>query len=277
MEEDVKKTRLRSPAYPAISLGAAIERVKALYDEDKTAVIPTSAAAKHIGFATAHGQAMMCLSALRKFGLVEYPGNGRVMVTRRAVEILTFPEGHERKIKALQEAALSPAIYLELFEKYQYSGLPSNEAISAELIADRGFNPSAVDSFLSDFRDSLEYARLLKDGMLSSAESASDKRGADPQSIGPWPEKKNLAGHSDDENRSTVQSTHAQVADIERIVFSHEIEPKHAVRIIAVGEVDESLLDALQLFVELQRRRLERSRVRIEEAASKREGKDTAA
>ena len=167
MQGDVKKTRLRSPAYPAISLKEAIERVKALYDQDKTAVVPMETAAKHIGFAKAHGQAVMFLSALRKFGLVEYPSDGRVVITRRAVEILTFPEGHERKVKAIQEAALSPVIYSELFDKYRDSGLPSDEAISAELIADSGFNPSAVVAFLEDFRDSLEYAGLLSNGVLS--------------------------------------------------------------------------------------------------------------
>src|SRR5260370_38793020 len=110
MQEDIKKTRLRSPGYPAIGLKDAIERVKALYDQDKTAVVPMDAAAKHIGFPKAHGQALMFLSALRKFGLVEYPSDGRVVVTRRAVEILTFPDGHERKLKAVQKPAVSPAI-----------------------------------------------------------------------------------------------------------------------------------------------------------------------
>jgi len=40
----------------------------------------------------------------------------------------------------------------------------------------------------------------------------------------------------------------------ERIVFTQEIEPTHGVRVIASGEVDNSLLDALDSYVDLQKR-----------------------
>jgi len=264
MLEDAKKARLRSPAYPAISLTAAIDRVKALYEQDKTAVVPMEAAAKDIGFAKAHGQAMTFLSALRKFGLVEYPSDGRVVVTRRAVEILTFPEGHERKLKAVQEAALSPAIYSELFEKYKDSGLPSDEAISAELIADRGFNPTAVGSFLRDFRESLEYARLLTKGSLSlSRDESNGDNGVDGQSPFSREPAEKFSPTPRHAHGSAPSTQEVKLMEGERIVFSHEVEPGHGVRILASGEVDESVLDALDLYIQLQKRRLDRQRQQV--------------
>lgn len=259
MQEDVKKTRLRSPAYPAISLKEAIERVKALYDQDKTAVVPMETAAKHIGFAKAHGQAVMFLSALRKFGLVEYPSDGRVVITRRAVEILTFPEGHERKVKAIQEAALSPVIYSELFDKYRDSGLPSDEAISAELIADSGFNPSAVVAFLEDFRDSLEYAGLLSNGVLSLSrdESKADNGAGGDESPksrqSPIPDL--FSPTFNQTGQSGPPTSGVKLMEGERVVFTHEIEPAHGVRIVASGDVDASILDALKSFLKQQRQR----------------------
>jgi hypothetical protein len=39
-----------------------------------------------------------------------------------------------------------------------------------------------------------------------------------------------------------------------------KIEPAHGVRIIASGDVDESLLDALEVYLKLQKRRLTRQR-----------------
>ncbi len=42
----------------------------------------------------------------------------------------------------------------------------------------------------------------------------------------------------------------------ERIVFAHEIEPGHGVRVLASGEVDESMLEVLELYIELQKKRL---------------------
>ena len=262
MPEDVKKARLRSPAYPAIGLKEAIERAKALYERDKTAVVPMDSAAKHIGFAKAHGQALMFLSALRKFGLVEYPSDGRVSVTRRAVDIFTFSDNHERKLKAVRDAVLHPALYLELFEKYRYSGLPSDEAIGAELIADRGFNPTAVGAFLKDFRESLEYAGLLSDGVLSLSPIGPEATETRGNGGGSEPSKVNLFSGFFNQKPSAPapppSSLGVKLMEGERIVFTHEIEPSHGVRILATGEVDESLLDALELYVQLQKKRLER-------------------
>ena len=42
----------------------------------------------------------------------------------------------------------------------------------------------------------------------------------------------------------------------ERVIFAHEIDPAHRVRVLASGEVDESLLDALDGYIKLHRKRL---------------------
>jgi hypothetical protein len=44
----------------------------------------------------------------------------------------------------------------------------------------------------------------------------------------------------------------------ERAVFSHEVEPQHGLKVIVQGEVDEEILDALDLYVALQRKRIQR-------------------
>ena len=42
----------------------------------------------------------------------------------------------------------------------------------------------------------------------------------------------------------------------ERVVFTHEVDPEHGVRIVASGAVDEELIDAGEMFLELQKKRL---------------------
>ena len=42
----------------------------------------------------------------------------------------------------------------------------------------------------------------------------------------------------------------------ERIIFTYEAEPEHGVRIVASGAVDEELIDAVEMFLELQKKRL---------------------
>jgi hypothetical protein len=48
----------------------------------------------------------------------------------------------------------------------------------------------------------------------------------------------------------------------EPIVFTHEIEPTHGVRILASGEIDDSVIDALELYIQLQKKRLDRERAK---------------
>ena len=52
----------------------------------------------------------------------------------------------------------------------------------------------------------------------------------------------------------------------ERIVFTHEVEPTHGVRVLATGEIDDSVLDALELYIQLQKKRLERDRKAAKQA-----------
>jgi hypothetical protein len=162
-----KKKRMRSPNYPSVGLKEAIERLKKFYELDGRAGAKADIAAKHIGFASAHGQAYSVLSALKKFGLVE-DKDGRVVPTPRGVEIISLPETDERRKKAIRLAAMSPQIYAELIEQYKDTGLPHSETLAGELQAYKGFNPNAVKEFLQAFSETLEFAGLTDFSVLSS-------------------------------------------------------------------------------------------------------------
>ena len=168
-----KRSRTRSPNYPAVNLENAVERAKRLYEADGRAGAPRDAALRHIGFASAHGQAMTVLSALMKFGLIEDRGN-RIVPTDLAVDIIEFPTGHERHDVAVREAALRPAIYRELVEQHAaVARLPSDQSLKPELIADKKFNPKVVEGFIDDFRRSLEFAGLLDGNTLKLSQTSS--------------------------------------------------------------------------------------------------------
>jgi hypothetical protein len=156
----LEKSRQRSPNYPAISLRAAIEKTRLLYQADKKAGALVDAALKHMGFSRKHGQAMAVLSAVKKYGLVD-DVDGRVVPTQRAIDILVFPDTDERRLRAIRESALSPAIYRELYERYKSTGIPSDETLRAELIADKHFNPNAVEDFIQDFKDTLIFSGMM--------------------------------------------------------------------------------------------------------------------
>src|ERR1700683_108438 len=160
------KTRDRSPSYPSIGLREAIERVRRLYESDGKAGAPMEAAFRSIGFGGKNGASLKVMAALRKFDLVQYQA-GRAVPTKMALDILVFEDDDERKKAAKRTAALSPDIYRELVESYREAGrLPSDTSLKSELIADAGFNRNSVDAFLKDFRDTLEFAGLARDGVL---------------------------------------------------------------------------------------------------------------
>jgi hypothetical protein len=161
------KRRVRSPAYPAESLPAAVGRVKKIYDQDHESGSTVESAALHMGFNKAHGEALSVLAGLKKFGLIETRGD-RVVVTKRAVSILLFAD-QERGKNALREAVLLPQAYRELFNRFKGSKLPSDQTLRSELIADKGFNPKAVDGFIKDFRASLAYASISTEEQLNSS------------------------------------------------------------------------------------------------------------
>lgn len=153
------RARHRSPNYPAVSLEEAVDRVAKLYLADRKAGAPLAMALKHMGFSGKHGKSMMVASALKKYGLVEDLG-GRLVPTQRAVEILVLPKDDSRRLQALREAALSPEINRELFDKFQIDGFPSDETLASELVAYRGFNPAVVDNFVRDFKATMDFASL---------------------------------------------------------------------------------------------------------------------
>ncbi len=184
-----KKKRQRSPNYPTVGLPEAIERAKKLLTAAGKAGSPPDIAAKQIGFATAHGQAHSVLSALKKFGLVE-EGNGRVYPSQRALEILNLRADDARRIQAIKDAALSPPIYRELIEENRERGLPAAEAMEAELVTYKNFNPNAVAGFVKDFRDSLEFAGLSDISVLPSTGEDEMNTSAQPETTKPTQNKR---------------------------------------------------------------------------------------
>ncbi|MDI3253954.1 MAG: hypothetical protein QJR10_04075 [Bacillota bacterium] len=202
--EEAKKERQRSPNYPAVGLREAVERVRKLIQADGKAGAPPDIVAKHIGYSSAHGQAMSVVAALKKFGLVAEAG-GRLAPTQIAMEIVNLPESDSRRRKALRDAALSPALYKQLVEDHQLRGLPSPDVLEAELTTYKGFNPRAVKGFVSDFMDTLEFAGITVGEEVESKQdgkSATVKPGDFVQWVSQgmehFPEMKRVVGLSED-------------------------------------------------------------------------------
>ncbi len=91
-------------------------------------------------------------------------GDSLVKLSGRALRIVLDERGgSEERERLLQQAALMPPIHARLWERYG-AELPSAQTLRLWLILDEGFNENSVDDFLTEYRETLEYARLLRTG-----------------------------------------------------------------------------------------------------------------
>jgi hypothetical protein len=133
--------KARSPQYPAISLKEAIEKVRAVYDNDYQNPISRSVVAKHMGYNGLNGKSLGVLSAVGKFGLLEGRGD-ETRVSDLAVRIIAHPTGTPERAEAITEAAGNPELFAELDARYP-NGKASEQAIRSYLLTQKFIKPAA--------------------------------------------------------------------------------------------------------------------------------------
>ena len=166
--KDSGKKRYRSRKFPIFNLEDALLRIQVLIDKEGFNPTPTSVAVRHWNFSPTSSAGMRLVSSLIQFGLLDETGQGqsrRLNPSNLAIKILQHPEVKERE-NSIAEAALNPVLFREYWEKYGHS-LPSDENLHWDLtgggeLQKRKLSSKAVKSFITSFRTTLEYAKLVK-------------------------------------------------------------------------------------------------------------------
>lgn len=158
-DEPSHAPRGRSPSYPGAALEAAIQRARGAYDKLRQHPAPIKAFTDLWGFKSpTTGPASQAVAALKKYGLLEYEGSGDARTARLtdlAVSILMKPD----PLPAIQQAALTPPIYREMWDKY-HNDVPPEEALRYEFVVQRGFTENGFRDFLRIYRDTIAFAKL---------------------------------------------------------------------------------------------------------------------
>lgn len=150
--------RTRSPNYPAMSLPEAIETVRGVYEKSHRARMEKIAVAKAMGHSSLNGASLTKISALDKYGLLDHVGD-EYQVSQDAVTILKSPDKTERQA-ALRRAALAPALFDDLAEKYDVT--PDEEIIRSYLESKLKFKPNAAALAARNYRETMEL--VTRDG-----------------------------------------------------------------------------------------------------------------
>jgi len=161
-----KLTQGRSPAYPYIPLGKAMDRLQRVVDAGVGRnAYPPETFYQLWGIGAASSGSRQTMAALNHFGLVDYVGRGddrKVKLSDLALKIALdrVPESTERAL-ALQVAALTPPIHADLYQRYGHM-LPADVVLLTYLTRDRGYNATAAKSLIDEYRDTLAFASLDK-------------------------------------------------------------------------------------------------------------------
>lgn len=240
-----KLPKHRSPSYPFISLRKALARAREFYGAQRHHPAPLSVAVAVWDFGAKSSGGLQTISALKQFGLMtenEVNNTRQVKLTDAALRIIQDerPESAERDAE-IKRLALLPKIYSEMWRNWGVPP-PAEATVKFFLVNERKYNETAFADLFSAYKDTIAFAKLAESDKTPPADGR-ERPGTPPTPPGDTPppgERQQMEG--------------------ERIVFTHEIEPSHGVRVLASGQVDESMLDALELYIQLQKRRLERER-----------------
>jgi hypothetical protein len=171
-ENDDKRKRTRSPAYPFINLETAIKRAKEFYDQEQRNSASLKVAVKHWNYEEKSSGGLQTAAALISFGLLKDEGTGdkrKLQLTPNAIRILLDqrPDSGE-KAEIIKRTALTPKIHSELWKKWGNT-LPSDAEFRHTLLVDwePPFNEKSVDGFIKEYKDTISFAKLTESDKVS--------------------------------------------------------------------------------------------------------------
>jgi hypothetical protein len=144
---------MRSPNYPQLSLPDAIERIRSVYKAQHTAKADQHKVAEILGYGSLNGRSLGVLSAIKKYGLLQGPGEA-LSVSQGAVIIIERQPGHPYRVKELRKAALLPPLFEEIHNRFG-GQVPADEDLRI-FLASKGFSRTATNEITRTYRDTIE-------------------------------------------------------------------------------------------------------------------------
>jgi hypothetical protein len=152
--------RVRSPNYPSIPLGAALEAVRPAFKKENRNKMSRRVLAGHMGYTSLNGRSLGRIGAVRSYGLVEGSGD-ELKISDDAVHALVAPVESIERQDALNRMARRPSLFRELREEFP-DDLPSEENLHYSLVK-RGFTETAAGKAAKSFLASMRLATGLPD------------------------------------------------------------------------------------------------------------------
>lgn len=156
--------KVRSPNFPVVDLGAAIEAVGKIYARESRGKFPQLSAAAHLGYTSMNGRSLGILAALRAYGLLLGRGND-LIVTPDAIALIEAPADSPDRSAALTRAFSGPVMFNRIQE--QYPEPPSEQTLRWWLIR-QGFTADGAEKAAQIFLDSRKLVTLSPGGYVAA-------------------------------------------------------------------------------------------------------------
>jgi len=242
--------RDRSPAYPNITLKAALDRLT----EFDTHFKRTAARPEKVGDAWGiKGKAYVdrTAAALRYFGLLEYQGSGKerqIVVSEEGRKYLRAQQ-EETKQEVIKAAALRPKQLAKFWGRWS-SDRPADAACIDDLVQTHGFSVGGARDFLKVYDATISYAGLTDSDKIDpkagdGTEEEDEASGVTPKPNSPKPPgtplppqgKVNLMVSE----RELTTGLLAKEASF-RLIVSGKVGVKEIERLIQKLEIDKEIL-----------------------------------
>ena len=169
-----KKRQGRSPAYPSVPLGVALEKAEAQFEKEGKYPAPLSLAFKAWGYSPKSSGGRDVRASLRYFGLTVVEGEGnaaKVKLTEDALRVITDKrEDQTEKNGIIRRLALNPMAHKKLWAKFP-DGIKSDANAAHYLQWDEGYNGTAADAVVAEFKETAAFARLYEPDSVGGIQS----------------------------------------------------------------------------------------------------------
>jgi hypothetical protein len=157
----LQRPKHRSPSYPSIDLGTAVQRTHELWTHAQRHPVPMADAMRLWGYSPKSSGGLQTIAALKKYGLAEDEGKGanrQVRVSDLGRAIVTDDPQSPARLERLRQAFMNSTIYRELWE--DHGPTAPDTTLRFYLVNKRGYSESAARDVIDGYRKSAEVAAL---------------------------------------------------------------------------------------------------------------------
>lgn len=156
----------RSPNFPSVSLGEAVDAIKKVHAAEGRSKVPRLSVVKPLGYTSINGRSLSVLGALKAYGLMEGRAD-ELRISEEGFTLANAPDDSTEYREALLFSFRAPSAFQRFTEE--------DEGASAETLKWKlqkgGFQPESAERLVRVYRESRELVNAATGGYAPNVET----------------------------------------------------------------------------------------------------------